>query len=478
MGELNVNRGDLLQLRVQSFALEGRSVARVDGMVIFVHGAVPGDEARVRLTKVKKQFAEAEAVEIITPSLSRTEPRCHYFGTCGGCTWQHVQYQVQADFKRQHVVDALERIGGFPDVPVHPTLGARDTYFYRNKMEFSFGDKWLTRQELEERNARVASEGEHERFALGLHIPGRFDKVLDIEECWLQSELSFNIVNEVRSFCLDRQLPVYSTSTHMGYLRNLSIRESRHTREIMVNLVTRDDQPETMQSFAANLLEKFPAITTIVNNIVERNSQVAIGEKERIYHGPGFITERIGNKVFRISANSFFQTHTLQAERLYETARNMAGLKREDVVFDLYSGTGTISLFVADDVAQVVGIESVESSIEDAKQNAARNGVQNCTFILGELKEKLTNDTGWLAGFPHPNVIITDPPRTGMHAKVVKRILDLHPERIVYVSCNPSTQARDLKLLCESSEYRIREVQPVDMFPHTSHVETVVALGR
>jgi 23S rRNA (uracil1939-C5)-methyltransferase len=473
-----MKRGDLLQLHVQSFASEGRSVARADGMVIFVQGAVPGDEARVRLTKVRKQFAEAEAVEIISPSLSRTEPRCRYFGTCGGCTWQHVQYQVQADFKRQHVIDALERIGGFSDVPVNPTLGAEDTYFYRNKMEFSFGDKWLTRQELEERNTRAASAGEDERFALGLHIPGRFDKVLDLEECWLQSEMSVNIVNAVRSFCRDKQLPVYSTSTHIGYLRNLSIRESRHTREIMVNLVTREDHPETMQCLAANLLEKFPAITTIVNNIVERRSQVAIGEQERIYHGPGFITERIGNRIFRISANSFFQTHTMQAERLYETVRHMAGLKREDVVFDLYSGTGTIALFVADEVAQVVGIESVESAIEDARQNAARNGVQNCTFMLGDLKEKLANDARWLERFPPPNVIITDPPRTGMHAKVVKQILDLRPERIVYVSCNPSTQARDLKLLCETADFRIREVQPVDMFPHTAHIESIASISR
>lgn len=245
----------------------------------------------------------------------------------------------------------------------------------------------------------------------------------------------------------------------------------------MVNLVTREDHPETMQCLAANLLEKFPAITTIVNNIVERRSQVAIGEQERIYHGPGFITERIGNRIFRISANSFFQTHTMQAERLYETVRHMAGLKREDVVFDLYSGTGTIALFVADEVAQVVGIESVESAIEDARQNAARNGVQNCTFMLGDLKEKLANDTRWLERFPPPNVIITDPPRTGMHAKVVKQILDLRPERIVYVSCNPSTQARDLKLLCDGTGYGIRDVQPVDMFPHTGHVEAVVGIS-
>jgi 23S rRNA (uracil1939-C5)-methyltransferase len=497
-----LQRNTELTLHLDSFAFEGKSIARHDGLVVFVHGGVPGDDVRVRLTKIKKQFLEAEVVEVLNTSPLRVEPRCTFFGTCGGCKWQHVAYQAQLDFKRQHVVDALERIGGFENVVVNPTLGAEEIYFYRNKMEFSFGEKWLTREEMAERKSEGGAQKsevrgqrsevrtlnpeprtlnpeprtEREAFALGMHIPQRFDKVLDVDECHLQSEVSNRIVNLVRQFCFERNLSIYSTRTHTGYLRNLVIRQSAHTNELMVNVVTADDNPDLLSALSSTLLAHASSITTIVNNITQRKSQVAIGEYERVYHGSGFITERIGKRTYRVSANAFFQTNTRQAERLYDVAKRMAELKPEDVVFDLYSGTGTIALHVADDVKAVVGVESVAAAVEDAKMNAASNNVRNCTFLLGDLRERLTNDRAWLAQHGKPDVVILDPPRAGMHEKVVQEVVALQPERIVYVSCNPTTQARDVKLM--SGDYRMVEVQPVDMFPHTFHIENVVSLRR
>jgi 23S rRNA (uracil1939-C5)-methyltransferase len=471
-----LKRGDELTLHLESAAFEGKNIARLDGLVAFVKGGVPGDDVRVRVTRTKKSFIEANVLEVVKRSPIRVTPRCRYTGICGGCKWQEVDYQAQIDFKRQHVIDALERIGGFSNTPVNPTLGSPDIYFYRNKMEFSFGAKWLTREEMDAQAHADVQDQAPDRFALGLHIPERFDRVLDLEECWLQSETSREIVNFVRRFCNARGLDMYSTVTHTGYLRNLVIRQSKHTGELMVNLVTLDDRPALMQELCDGLLQQFPSITTFVNNITERKSQVAIGDREVVYYGAGTIAEMIGKRTYRISANSFFQTNTLQAERLYDVAKKMAALAHEDVVFDLYSGTGTIALHVANEVAEVVGIESVESAVEDARRNAAANSVNNCTFILGDLKDRLTKDTAWLAHHPRPSVMIIDPPRSGMHEKVVKQVVELAPRRIVYVSCNPATQARDLKLMTSSAQYVITAVQPVDMFPHTYHIENVVLL--
>jgi len=471
-----MRQGDELDVTIESAAFEGKSVARVDGLVVFVRGAVPGDTVHVRVAKMKNNFAEADILHSVSPSPLRVTPRCRYFGTCGGCKWQHVEYSAQIEFKRQHVVDALERIGGFRGVQVGPTLESERIYFYRNKMEFSFGDRWFPRDAWDAIR-EGAPRGGDERFALGLHIAERFDKVLDLEECWLQSETSAGIVNAVRSLSREHHIPVYSSQTHAGYLRNLVIRTNERTDGLMVNLVTFDDRPDVMSIFVKKLLTEFPSITTIVNNITQRKSQVAVGETERVCFGPGSITERIGKRTYRISANSFFQTNAAQAERLYETARRMARCAPGDVLFDLYSGTGTIALHVADDVRQVIGIESVASSVEDARRNATMNGVSNCSFILGDLKDTLVSPAEVRSGLPAPDVVIVDPPRAGMHEKVVRQLRQLRPRRIVYVSCNPSTQARDLKILCSEGLYAIEEVVPVDMFPHTFHVESVVALS-
>jgi 23S rRNA (uracil1939-C5)-methyltransferase len=472
-----MKRGEELELTVESAAFEGKSVARVEGLVVFVRGAVPGDRVRVKVTSAKKSFAEADVVAILAPSALRVPPRCRYFGTCGGCTWQQVDYAAQLEFKRQHVIDALERIGGFRGVTVRPTLGSERIYGYRNKMEFSFGDRWLPAETWDQIREQ-STESSGDRFALGLHLRDRFNKILDLEECWLPSDETARIVNVTRRFCLEHQLTAYSTWTHTGYLRNLVVRRSERSGEIMVNIVTSDERPDVVRGLWERLSGEIPGITTLVNNITQRKSQVALGEREIVVYGPGTITERIGKRTYRISANSFFQTNTAQAEKLYDTVRALARFTQDDLVFDLYSGTGTIALHIADDVRSVVGIESVAPAVEDARQNASINGVDNCAFLLGDLKDTLMREREELARFGAPDVVIVDPPRSGMHGAVIDQLRALTPRRIVYVSCNPATQARDLKLLCDQHLFRLEDVQPVDMFPHTFHIESVASLSR
>jgi 23S rRNA (uracil1939-C5)-methyltransferase len=467
---MEMKRGDEIRLKVDDAAFEGRSVGRVEGFVVFVEGAVPGDVVTARILRVKKNYAEAKVVVVEEPSPFRVQPRCRHFGVCGGCRWQHVDYQVQLRFKQQHVVDAFERIGGFRDLPILPIIGSDEIYFYRNKMEFSFSDqRWLeNNSEPETRNSELF---------LGLHVPQRYDKVLEIAECHLQSDVSNRILEFVRMYARRRNLPAYSSKRNEGYLRFLVVRQSRRRREILVNLVTYDDRPEVMKEFVEELRGAVPEITTIVNTINSRKAQVAYGDREVVCFGDGVIHEKLGSHVFTISASSFFQTNTAQAERLYEVAKSFADLKGNESVWDLYSGTGSIALFVSDAAKEVVGIESVASSVKDAQRNAEANGVRNCTFLLGDLKEKLTSETDWMARHPKPEVMIIDPPRTGMHPKVVEEIIALAPSRIVYVSCNPATQARDVKALC-AERYDLAKLQPLDLFPHTYHVENVAQLLR
>ena len=477
-GRMDLKRGDELQLIIEDAAYEGKTVGRVEGFVVFVEGAVPGDVVKARLFKVKKNFAEARVVAIEQPSPLRTTPRCEHFGVCGGCKWQHVDYGAQLRFKQQHVMDAFERIGGFSNLDLLPILGSDEKYFYRNKMEYSFSDlEWLVeppdRPEPGETNDDLPPSTPN--LFLGLHVPQRYDKVLDVRECHLQSPESNAILVFTRDFARRCGLPVYSSDKHAGYFRFLVIRQSKRTGELMVNLVTFEDHPDVMKRFADELCAAVPGVTTVVNTINAKKAQIAFGEVEKVYHGNGVIHERLGSSTFNISASSFFQTNTTQAERLYAVARSFAALKPTDVVWDLYSGTGSIALFVADAAKAVIGIESVESAVMDARKNAERNEVTNCTFVLGDLKDRLTKETEWMSAQNKPDVLIIDPPRSGMHAKVVEEILALSPSRIVYVSCNPATQARDVKLLC-AEKYTLRELQPVDMFPHTYHIENVASL--
>jgi 23S rRNA (uracil1939-C5)-methyltransferase len=433
--------------------------------------------------KIKKSYAEAKLARVERPSPLRVEPRCKYFGVCGGCKWQHVEYQAQLRFKQQQVVDAFERIGGFSNIQVSPIIGADEIYFYRGKMEYSFAEKqWLREKPSSIADDRLSNE-KNESLSphlpspifLGLHVPQRYDKVLDLDECHLQSHFSNQILNFTREYFRRNHSSVYDSDRNTGYLRFLVIRESKRTQEVLVNLVTFEDRPDVMKDYTAELKHNVGQVTTVVNTINSKKAQIAFGETERVYLGNGWIHEQLGKHHFSISASSFFQTNTAQAEKLYGVVKELGEFKSTDCVYDLYSGTGSIALFISDAVKEVVGIESVESAIADAKKNAEANAVTNCYFLLGDLKDRLTKDTEWMSSHPRPDVLVIDPPRNGMHPKVVEEILGRAPERIVYVSCNPATQARDVKLLC-NEKYQLIKLQPVDMFPHTFHIENVVLL--
>lgn len=472
-------KGEELTVEIASAAFEGKSIARVEGYVLFVDGAVPGDEVVVKVVKTKKQYGEARLVEVLKPSPLRASPHCPYAGTCGGCRWQHVDYSAQLRFKEQQVREAFERIGGFKDPHLLPIIGSDEIFFYRNKMEFSFSDReWVREPPIE--NVQLEIENHKSTIPplyLGLHVPQRYDKVLDIRECHLQSPESTAIMNFTRSFARASGLSAYSTETNSGYFRFLVVRQSRRTGDLMVNLVTFEDRPDVMQKYAGGLRREVPQVTTVVNTINDKKAQIAFGDRERVVYGDGVIRERLGKHTFTISAGSFFQTNTAQAEKLYGVAKEFAALTGREVVYDLYSGTGTIALFVADAAAQVVGIESVERSVRDAELNARANGITNCVFVAGDLKERLAKQTAWMRSYPRPDVLIIDPPRSGMHADVVQAILNLGVPRIVYISCNPATQARDAALLCREA-YQLVNLRPVDMFPHTYHIESVALFER
>ena len=479
----DLKRGREIELTLTDFADRGKSLARVPsptgegrGYVVFVAGAVPGDRVRARVVKRKKSFAEARLLEVLAPSDLRTEPRCEYFSDCGGCKWQHVEYPAQLAMKGEAAVSALSRAGlDLAAADVRAPLGAemRDgsggLYFYRNKMEFSFSaQRWLTDWEV------ASGEPMDKDFALGLHVPGRFDKVLDLKACYLQSEWSARLVNGVRAFAKAQGWTPWHVREHHGYLRILGVRTSAHTADRMVNLVTTHHDAERAAQFADWLRAEFPEVTTLVNTINSGVAQTAFGEAAHTVFGPGVIRDRIGPHTFEIASNAFFQTNTVAAERLYAVAKEFANLKPTDTVYDLYCGAGTISLFVADAVEKVVGVELVEAAVENARASAQANGVGNCTFVAGDMLELFKPELVEAHG--RPDVLIVDPPRAGMHPKVVGQIAHLRPERVVYVSCNPQSQARDLAMLGEAAAYAVEAVQPVDMFPHTHHVESVVGL--
>ena len=475
-------RGAEIELVLEAFADRGKSLARLGasedrrGYVVFVAGAVPGDRVRARVFKRKSGFAEARMLELLEPSPLRTAPRCEYAQACGGCKWQHVEYAAQLAMKGEQAVGALARAGvDLAAADVRAPLGADDrdgsggTYYYRNKMEFSFAaQRWLTDWEI------ASGETLDTDFALGLHVPGRFDKVLDLKACYLQSAWSARLVNAVRDFAKANGWKPWHAHEHRGYLRILAVRQSAHTDDRMVNLVTSGHKPERMEAFAAFLQAEFPEVTTLVNTINSGVAQTAFGEAVHTVFGPGTIRDTIGPHTFEIASNAFFQTNTVQAERLYAVAREFAHLEPTDVVYDLYCGAGTISLFVADAVERVVGVELVEEAVENARASAEANGVDNCAFVAGDMLKLFRPE--FVAEHGRPDVLIVDPPRAGLHPKVVGQIAHLRPERIVYVSCNPATQARDLAMLLEAAAYTVEAVQPVDMFPHTHHVESVVGL--
>ena len=463
---MEISQGDLVELKIEKFADQGKSLARADGLVVFVEGAVPGDRVRAKIYKRKKSYAEAVVDELLEASDLRTAPRCFYFGTCGGCQWQHVQYQVQAEYKRQSVEEAFIHQGDFEDVEVRPTIKADSPYYYRNRMDFSFSSKrWLT---PEERDSGKTFDMD---FALGLHVPDDPDRVLDLRECHLQSNLSRRLVNGIRDFVKGRGWAAGSRNKK-GYLQHLVIRQPEHTDDVMVSLGTRQYEQECMDALAAYLQDEFSDVTTFVNTIRDASSKGPLKPASHVLFGPGTVREKMSRFTFEIGPHDFFQTNTLQAERLYEVACAFAELQPDDVVYDLYCGIGPLSLFAAEEAGRVVGIEGSEETVERARANAARNEVDNCTFHAGRMRDRLTE--AFLDEHGRPDVIIADPPRAGLHENVVRRLAEIQPNRFVYVSCNPQTQARDLRQLTD--HYSIEAVQPVDLFPQTQHIENVVAL--
>ena len=474
--------GAVLDLTLTDFADRGKSLARLPvedgdgpdangrgGLVVFVAGAVPGDRVTARVFKTKKRHAEARLLEVVEPSPLRVEPRCAYFGACGGCKWQHVAYAAQLEHKRKSVEGALRHTPGLAFPEVRPTLPSPRSYFYRNKMEFSFSDeRWLTEAEI------ASGEAFDRDFALGLHAPGSFAKVLDLHECHLQSDLSVALVNRVRTLAKAEGWPAYGPRTHEGWLRHLVVRHGEHTGETLVNLVVNGWDEGRVGRVADVLRAEFPAVTTFVVTVHTGLGGTALGERTETVFGPGVLHDRIGDLTFEIAPNAFFQTNTRAAEGLYAVARGFADLRPDDLLYDLYCGAGTISLYCAPHVRHVVGVELVPEAIQNAEANAARNGIANATFLAGDLLKLFT--PAFVETHGRPDALILDPPRAGVHPKVMEEIAALGPERLVYVSCNPQTMARDVALLGDA--YRIEAVQPVDLFPHTDHVECVVRLVR
>ncbi|MFD2247188.1 23S rRNA (uracil(1939)-C(5))-methyltransferase RlmD [Pontibacter ruber] len=444
---------------------EGKCLARHNNMVIFVAGVAPGDVVDLQIKRKKKSFMEAEPVRFREFSELRVEPFCEHFGVCGGCKWQHIGYDTQLHYKQKQVKDNLERIGKVPLPEFDPILGSSPTSFYRNKLEFTFSNYgWLT-------NEQIKSGEDFDRNALGFHIPGRFDKILDIKNCYLQPAPSNDIRLEVKQYAREHNLSFFDVIRQEGFLRNLIIRTA-NTMELMVILQVFYDDQEAIIGLLDHLQAKFPEITSLQYIVNPKGNETFHDLEVVCYKGLPYIHEEMEGIRFRVGPKSFYQTNATQAYVLYDKAREFAGLTGNELVYDLYTGAGTIANFVAKQCREVIGIEYVPSAIEDAKINSQINNITNTTFYAGDMKDILSDEL--IARHGRPDVVITDPPRAGMHEDVVKKLLQVHPERIVYVSCNPATQARDVEWLSE--KYEVTRVQPVDMFPQTHHVENIVLL--
>ncbi|MBD3225726.1 MAG: 23S rRNA (uracil(1939)-C(5))-methyltransferase RlmD [Caldithrix sp.] len=459
-----VKKGDIYQFEIEKLAFGGAGVARLDNYVVFIKGALPGECVKAKVYKRKRSYAEARLQEIVHRSTERIEAPCPFFEWCGGCTWQNLSYEHQLKYKEAIVGESLHHIGGLEKIGVNEVIPSSNPFAYRNKMEFSFSDRrWLLPHEL-------GDDAISRDFALGLHVPGAYDKILHIDHCLLQSETANEILRFIQEYARTHHLAAYGIKSHQGFLRFLVIRQSSYTQKLMINIVTAYKDVDSLRPLADQLIKKWSQVESVVNNINTRPAQIAVGEEEILLAGKAEIKEKLGPFEFSISANSFFQTNTMQAQRLYDIVIQFAGLQSDDVVWDLYAGTGTISLFLAQKANYVIGFESAESAVADARRNAAEHGLPNTSFIAGDLLKTLNNAQS------NPDVIVTDPPRAGMHKKVIEAILQSEARTVVYVSCNPTTMARDLNLL--SAAYRIIEVQPLDMFPQTYHIETVAQLKR
>ncbi len=444
------------------------AVARSGSLVIFLPAAVPGDEADILITKRRKNYLEGVPVRFHKLSPDREVPRCKHFGVCGGCAWQNMKYEIQLFFKEKTVKNAFERIGHCEIKEFRPILSSEKQYYFRNKLEYTFSSRrWLTDEEIK------SGEPLNKTQALGFHKPERFDRVIDITECHLQPEPTNLIRNAVRNYAVSKALSFYDIREHRGLLRNLIIR-STLANEVMVIVVFGEDDAEKIHDLLGFIREQFPQIASLMFVINKKKNDAITDQEVFLHSGKDYITEEMKGLKFRIGPKSFYQTNTRQALRLYEVVREMAGLTGSENVYDLYSGTGTIACFLASEADKVTGVEYVKEAVADAQLNASLNGINNVSFIEGDIKDLMTEHLFKKNGIP--DVIVTDPPRSGMHKDVVKAIIEARPRKIVYVSCNPSTQARDIQMI--ANHYSVEYVQPVDMFPHTGHVENIALLIR
>lgn len=467
MGRQNRRKPILIEnIEIIDTASKGKSVAKHDGRAIFVQGGVPGDICDITVFKRRKKFWEARIEKIHTYSERRTEPKCEHFGTCGGCKWQNMKYEAQLNFKQNEVLNNLQRIGGI-DLPQHnEILGSEEQYYYRNKMEYTFSNKrWLTLDEIQ------SEENIADKDALGFHVPGMFDKVINLNNCHLQKDPSNAIRLSVKQFADENGLTYFDIRNHNGLLRNLMIRTSS-TNDLMVLVQFYENDKKNINLLMEHIKTSFPEITSLLYIVNQKANNTMYDQEVICYHGNDHIMEEMDGLYFKIGAKSFFQTNSEQAKILYRKTKELANITSDDLVYDLYTGTGTIAQYVATSAKKVVGIDSVEEGIKAAYKNAERNNIDNCTFYTGDMKEIFTDE--FINKNGTPDVIITDPPRDGMHKKVVEQILKIGAKRIVYVSCNSATQARDLSLMNEL--YKVTHIQPVDMFPQTHHVENIVVL--
>ena len=462
MENKKLKRGQEIKLKISDLAFGGKGISKKDDLVFFVKDAIPNQEVIAKISKIKKKYAEAYSIETLKDSTDQVNPVCEHFKWCGGCTTQQLDYQRQLYYKQKQVSDILNKIGGEKNLDINTIIGCENTFFYRNKMEYTFsGIPWYIGDES------------YDDVIIGLHVPKRFDKILNINKCHINHEVFNDILKISKEVAVKEKMIPYHVRKHTGFLRFLVIRIGIHTNEVMVNLVTAGYKPKIIKPLVDALVDGIPNIKSIVNTINNQKSNIASGTSKLLY-GDEYINEKIGDYTFKISANSFFQTNSYQVKTLYDYIIKTADFKKSDIVYDLYCGTGTIGIYVSSFVKKVYGIEIVKDAIKDANFNAKKNNIKNIAFYDSDIKDFFTNQN---TKIDKPNTIIIDPPRPGLHPNVVKDIIKLSPSKIIYVSCNPSTQARDVKIFLEDS-YKISDIQPIDMFPHTPHIECIITLNK
>jgi len=460
MENKKLKRGQEVELLISDIAFGGQGISKLYNLIFFVKNAIPNQKIIARITKIKKKYVEAFKVKTLKKSNDEIDPKCNHFKYCGGCTLQQLNYEKQIYYKQQQVYDIIIKIGEIEKPKINDMLPCDITFYYRNKMEYTFsGNPWYVENET------------YDDVIIGLHVPKRFDKILSIDKCYINDPIFNELNSAIKQIVNELNLEAYDVKKHKGFLRFLVLRIGTHTKEVMVNLVTSGYKPQLIKPIIELIIEKFPNIKSIVNTINANKNNTATGNIKLI-HGRGYINEKIGKYTFKVSANSFFQTNSYQVKTLYDYIIKIAKFKKSDIVYDLYCGTGTIGIYISSYVKKVYGIEIVEDAIEDAKFNAKLNDVKNISFYTSDIKGFFIKSNSTI---DKPDTVIIDPPRPGLHPDVVTDIITLSPSKIIYVSCNPSTQARDIKILIKN-KYKISDIQPIDMFPHTPHIECVITL--